>query len=1586
MSIRKALIVGVSFAMAFTARQSVHGQDLDLSVASIEVNQAVQFGNTVLVAERATIVRVSVDVGTAANPVSGVDAIMRVYDGGVEIPESPLFSENGPITAPLTVDLENEDDTINFAILPSESLDLVFEIQVNPPGPGQLAETNFSNNILATAPLTFECRRVPEIVYVPMDWRPNNEPDPNLPDPELIKPGVGDGFVQGIYPSGDFNYHRSPMPSFLWVGPPGSSTLSQLNALRVMMDPIPDHIYGWFPGSVPGNGLGQINGPAGYGNTQPIRHQRTFAHELGHNVGLFHNTRTINTVGVDVEHHLLVTEGLPRIKDPAKRDIMWPGLFTHQAWVDEINYNHFLSHPLFDCGMPDSGSPEPKVLYVTGAKDNQTGKVKLNPAVALSNLPITESTAQDDATVNVATFVSGAKIAEISIQAVGSSDSCPACQDSEEPAPDSPLSFMISAESAGGDPIDHVVISNPSTGKKLAELIRSANSPRGELLKPTQGETLDGEVAVKWSGSDADGDSLTYFLQYSPDGGNTFVPLTVYSKENTCSFDTSDVPASVGDKGLLRLTVSDGLNNWRDEVSGLSIGGGNPPWVFNVSPNDGSTHLKAATIFLHASAWDLEDKFMDGTSLEWTSDVDGFLGNGRLLTVADLSVGTHVITITGTDTDLMQDSDSVTITILDRVLPLDPCSASQLFVDASATGGNNGLSWADAFNDLQDALDQVAACSGTVNEIWIAKGTYKPDRGTGDRSETFQLSNGITVYGGFPTGGGDGTFDARDPATIETILSGDLNGDDGWSFTNSGENSYHVVTISGDATLDGVTVSGGNANDSGTGNTSGGGLLINGSPTLATCVIKNNQADALGGGAFFAQFELQSATLTDCRFENNRADIGGGLWVHGWLTNMIVTRCIFLGNDATTSGGGMYLQFSDLTMTNCGFFNNQSDIAGGLQLNSSNSAMLTNGIFRWNFAWNNGGGVYAVSSGLTMTNCTVSSNLAGVEGGGVWGNSTFEPATIANSIFWENATDGLQVMDEAAQITYSSPSLTITDNIIQGWTGGGSNSGLDPLFVRGGQHYNQFEFGLNLRLRDGSPAIDSGNNASLPPDVADLDGDGDVAEPIPLDFEDRTRVFNGTVDLGAFEFDGSRRSYVDHTATGANDGTSWANAYNELRDAIDAAQLPGAEIDSIWVATGSYLPTAGSDRTETFALSNGLGIFGGFPNGGGDGTFGARDPNAFITTLSGDLSGNDLPNFINYDENSYHVVSVSGFAYIDGFTIHGGNANSTEVDPVYGYPIDIDGGGLYINNGYPVITGCIIKDNRADGRGGAVLFDQPELASGKLTECVIRGNEADMGGGLWCYGWLTNFVMTRCMFVDNLAFNGGGGVHNLTDMTITNCAFLGNGTLASGGGIRAEFVARNTITNSIFSGNFAVVDGGGVAADNDMLTVTNSSFSRNLATGSGAGLWVNADGSIDNSIFWENSVNGVMDQDAQITFFSPSLTINDNIIQGWTGGGTNLNVNPVFVDADGLDNVDGTVDDNLRLGASSPAINIGNNAALPSDVADLDADGNVSEVLPRDLDEVSRVIGGIVDLGAYERLKRRVGLLDTPLEIMMEHP
>ncbi len=756
---RRCMLSGSAavFWIAFNA--PALGQSLDLSVNSIEITQAIQTGATPLVSGRATFVRVAVDVGASAQPVDGVDALLRVYVDGVETPESPIFSDNGPIAAPLIPDGLIEDDTLNLVFLAPASSNVVLEVEVNPAGPARLDEISYANNVLTTASLAFVCHRVPEIMYVPVDYRPAGGSTTNEPDPALIRPGVGDNFIQAIYPVKDWNYHRSPAPSLLWQAPSGGSLINQLNTVRELMTPRPDFVFGWLPGAVSGNGLGQVNGTAAFGNTQPIRHQRTFAHELGHNFGLSHISRTINTIGVDVEHHLRITESLPRIKDPGLYDIMVAGLFSNQAWVDSETYNFLFDHSVFNCSPPlRSNTPDVPVIFMTGLIDRVSGQIMLNPAIELMAHPLSPTVSAGESTVLISAYAGNVKIDEIPVKAEVTRDS------EDEFANRVPFTAVIGALSPAGDRLDRLVLTNSITSNNSVELRRSTSAPQASLTAPQPGDTLHGLVTVRWDGNDVDGDTLTYFLQYSPDGGQTLIPLAVNRTTASYRFNTSDVPASEPGNGLLRLIATDGLNTTTVQTVGLSVGGGSPPLTYMLTPDDGTDHLFGATVVLHASAWDLEDGVLDGASVEWSSNIDGFLGSGRLLMVQTLSIGVHTITVTATDGDGMSSAESALITVLSRTLPYgSDCNGNGIADHDDITNGTSQDCDGTNGNAIPDECEADCDGNGVVNSCEIARGNDEDCDvdSVPDSCQPYRDCNGSGVH---------------DPCDIRDGLSQDCNG------------------------------------------------------------------------------------------------------------------------------------------------------------------------------------------------------------------------------------------------------------------------------------------------------------------------------------------------------------------------------------------------------------------------------------------------------------------------------------------------------------------------------------------------------------------------------------------------------------------------------------------------------------------------------------------------------------------------------------------------------------------------------------------------------------------------------------------
>jgi predicted outer membrane repeat protein len=495
------------------------------------------------------------------------------------------------------------------------------------------------------------------------------------------------------------------------------------------------------------------------------------------------------------------------------------------------------------------------------------------------------------------------------------------------------------------------------------------------------------------------------------------------------------------------------------------------------------------------------------------------------------------------------------------------------YVDDDASPGGTGSSWASPFNDLQDALD----AAGTNDAVHIAGGTYTPSAlfdpndpsPTDPRMATFLLPGNLALYGGYAGMANPGNPDQRDIGTYETILSGDLAGNDGPDFANNEENSYHVVYAYGAAVtarLDGLTITAGNANHADAPHRDGGGITIfegaaptledctilanfaymggglytnASSPTVISCVFDGNLADWGGGannttcdtlytdcsftgnstnndGGGMRNVGDANPTLINCNFSNNHAVLNGGGMANVDTCDPMLVGCTFVGNSADASAGGVYSTVtSSPTLVNCVFDGNAAGTHGGaMHSRETSSPSITNCLFINNTAANNGGAlVTRLGSNPTITNCTFNGNAAGLSGGSIFVKNT--NPVINNCILWGDTPEAVYVDGGAPVVTYS--------DVEGGWTGAG-NINADPAFT------------ADHHLSGGSPCIDAADNLVVPADAADLDDDGDTAERTPLDLDFSARFVDdaGTtdtgvpdppdypevVDMGAYEFGG----------------------------------------------------------------------------------------------------------------------------------------------------------------------------------------------------------------------------------------------------------------------------------------------------------------------------------------------------------------------------------------------------------------------------------------------------------------------------------
>lgn len=402
------------------------------------------------------------------------------------------------------------------------------------------------------------------------------------------------------------------------------------------------------------------------------------------------------------------------------------------------------------------------------------------------------------------------------------------------------------------------------------------------------------------------------------------------------------------------------------------------------------------------------------------------------ITFDPAAVGTHLVTVF-----VANDAPNTTpYTFAIRGTGVQPpftCPAGGvLFVKMGGAGSGDGTSWNNAFATLQDALAVINGC-----EIWVAKGVYYPDEGTGqtdnNRSATFQLKNNVAIYGGFV--GTESQRTQRDWQTNLTVLSGDIDKNDvvdskgvAANTTNlNGGNALHVVTGSGvtnTAVLDGFTITAGwanNRNNTCLGECGGGMYNQSGHPTLQNLIFQANSA-TFGGGmyniinsrptliniTFRANAALidggglinnnSNASLANVIFENNTATNAGGLF--NYLSNPILQNLTFTANSASNIGGGMVNRNSSPTLTIATFQSNSANDGGGLYNYENSHPKLNNLLFLTNSAGLSGGGMYNSASIAKMTNLTFRGNSAGYYGGGMY-NNTSTP-TVTNAIFESN--------------------------------------------------------------------------------------------------------------------------------------------------------------------------------------------------------------------------------------------------------------------------------------------------------------------------------------------------------------------------------------------------------------------------------------------------------------------------------------------------------------------------------------------------------------------------------------------------------
>ncbi|MGB0981338.1 MAG: LamG-like jellyroll fold domain-containing protein [Winogradskyella sp.] len=491
----------------------------------------------------------------------------------------------------------------------------------------------------------------------------------------------------------------------------------------------------------------------------------------------------------------------------------------------------------------------------------------------------------------------------------------------------------------------------------------------------------------------------------------------------------------------------------------------------------------------------LADVFVDGVLQNDISNEIDPNGNNtitRFLENATLSISPLAEYIAGSIDDIYIYKTALTDQQINDIYNYNPipgaAALTRLYVDETATGANNGDSWVNAFTNLQNAITQ--ATDG--DEIWIAGGTYKPHSSL--RAEYFNITKpDLSIYGGFA--GTETQLSDRVLGANETILSGDLVGDDSPLIENHNQNngnsnrynnSVNIIKITASGNnllLDGVTVANAHNNIG----TRGAALIKEKSVaklTLKNCVFKQNFGH-IGAAGIETEFTLATGTqgeliIENCEFSKNHSGYAAGIYAFAREDvnlNIKVENTLFNNNVVQKGSAGLSAPAS--------WFN-------AIGPNANITLNLTNNTYVNHLDNSTYSGFNSAERAVVVLTETATSTIN---------------TTIANSIFWNNtvsssqATNNRSVTNGLSNIQSQIDVYNSIDESNFNYAGINSTtatSNANPIFTNIANN--------DFTLHQNSPAIDTGNNSYV---------------NTPTDLAGNQRIFNTTVDMGAYEFGSS---------------------------------------------------------------------------------------------------------------------------------------------------------------------------------------------------------------------------------------------------------------------------------------------------------------------------------------------------------------------------------------------------------------------------------------------------------------------------------
>ncbi|MCL5952055.1 MAG: hypothetical protein M1132_10115 [Chloroflexi bacterium] len=657
-------LINVSLAASpgFTVAP-LSGANVGFESNSIEVTQAVQNrSNTLpLVAGKSTVARV---YALTTNVPSPQTEKVYLYGsvGGVDLPGSPLATSQW---APTVITRSSLDDTANFALPKSWTMGMVtFSAK----------SVDSSNHKAATTPfnLTFTSKAVPTYWVVPINTGTSSSPVV----PSNAEIASQESYLKAVYPLRDVNFVQK---SWTVVGPTTvGDTIAALNnyynatfvgwAISFIFTgkvpfTLPDQIYGLTPSG------GGISDPVWIGGAGRVARgyrgsslEGTMAHEINHNLdrsvtGTWghhvpngcgaagpdpnwpYANSNVNEVGFDTRlpwsasgtTHSVVPSTYPDLMSYCQSGNLPTKWISPYRWTNL--YNNFAagSGPLAAKGV----SAAQTVYYLSG-KINRDGTGTLSPVFVQPGIS-TPNPSQGEYILRLVNKSAGTF--DVFTFPIAFLD------DPEEPVNTAYFNFQA-ALPRGFDPAALSSIRLMRGTQVLDQINVSAHAPTVNITAPTAGAEWSGTQNVQWTANDLDGDPLTFMVLYSPDGGQTWLPVAANVHSTSLPVDTATLPGSTNAK--FRVIATDGLNTGQADSAIFTVAR-KPPTVAITLPHPNDVVPPGNPVILQGDANDPEDGALPETSIMW-KEGSAVIGSGRNASVV-LSPGNHTITLAAFDSD-----------------------------------------------------------------------------------------------------------------------------------------------------------------------------------------------------------------------------------------------------------------------------------------------------------------------------------------------------------------------------------------------------------------------------------------------------------------------------------------------------------------------------------------------------------------------------------------------------------------------------------------------------------------------------------------------------------------------------------------------------------------------------------------------------------------------------------------------------------------------------------------------------------------------------------------------------------------------